>query len=115
MMPSAWRTALVLAVAGTVAAFQMPPSPLRTTVVVRSDRQVEAVTSDDPLVRKLEAEVAALSGGAGLDSLLNPAKLINVERELVDLRARADAGDDSAELAAEIEKKEGVASAPPAY
>jgi len=108
-MPSAWRTALVLAVAGTVAAFQMPPSPLRTTVVVRSDRQVEAVTSDDPLVRKLEAEVAALSGGAGLDALLNPAKLINVERELIDLRARADAGDDSADLAAEIEKKEGVA------
>lgn len=73
------------------------------------DASQEVVLADDPLVKRLEAEVAALSGGAGLDSLLNPAKLINVERELVDLRARRDAGDSSSKLAETIAAKESVA------
>ena len=52
-----------------------------------------------------------MNNGASLDALLNPAKLINIERELVDLRAQRDAGDSSAELLALIDKKEGVAYA----
>ena len=47
---------------------------------------VREVLSDDPLVMRLEAEVAAANGGKGLDSILNPAKLINLEREILRLR-----------------------------
>ena len=49
--------------------------------------EVQEVTSDDPLVQRIAAEVAEINNGASMDALLNPAKLINVERELIELRA----------------------------
>ena len=67
------------------------------------------MTSDDPLVQRIAAEVAEINNGASMDALLNPAKLINVERELIELRARRDAGDSSSDLLKQIEKKESVA------
>ena len=80
----------------------------RAVGALRSD-QTEQVFDDDPLVMRITAEVNALNGGAGLDALLNPAKLINTERDLVDLRARRDAGDASDDLAKQIASKEAVA------
>ncbi|KAJ1454963.1 hypothetical protein M885DRAFT_520871 [Pelagophyceae sp. CCMP2097] len=83
---------------------------LRRGVVLRSDRGQEVIAADDPLVKRVEAEVAAATGGKGLDSLLNPAKLLNIERDLVDLRSRVgQPGEDDAELFAMISKKEAVA------
>lgn len=61
-----------------------PPEPPKP-------REEAVITADDPLVLRVAAEVAEVTGGASLDSLLNPAKLLNVERELVELRARREA------------------------
>lgn len=74
---------------------------------------VREVLSDDPLVMRLEAEVAAANGGKGLDSILNPAKLINLEREILRLREElegldaANAADAAVrdEIEASIDKK----------
>ena len=54
-------------------------------------------------------QVAEATGGAGLDALLNPAKLINIERDLVDLRLRLETDGETPELLAEISKKEAQA------
>lgn len=69
----------------------------------------EEISADDPLVARVSAEVAEATGGAGLESLLNPAKLLNVERELVDLRAQRVDGVVDEELEQTIKKKEGIA------
>lgn len=61
-----------------------PPEPPKP-------REEAVITADDPLVLRVAAEVAEVNGGASLDSLLNPAKLLNVERELVELRERREA------------------------
>ena len=67
------------------------------------------MSSDDPLVQRVAAEVAQITG-ADLDSLLNPAKLINVERDLVLLRSQRDALTERDEdLEAQIAKKEAIA------
>ena len=42
----------------------------------------------DPFVAELTDEVRQITGGAGLDSLMNPAKVVNLERELIALRAQ---------------------------
>lgn len=74
-----------------------------------------AIMSDDPMIIKLEAECARLNGRAwnselGLTQLLNPSKVVNLERELTGLRATLEAGvDDEAErtkLEAVINAKE---------
>ena len=63
------------------------------------------------LAVRVEAEVRRINNGEGFDALLNPGKLMSIERGLVGLRARlADAegknGALSAELAEEIEREE---------
>ena len=76
-----------------------PPSKLSSQVL----------RADDPLVQRVAAEVAEVTGGASLDALLNPAKLLNVERELVELRAKLEASPGDQDLEKVIEKKEGIA------
>lgn len=44
------------------------------------------LTSDDPFVRRIEAQIFEESG-VGLEELLNPAKVINLERDLYNLRS----------------------------
>merc|ERR1740124_1147160 len=44
------------------------------------------MTSDDPFVRRIEAQIMEESG-VGLEELLNPAKVINLERDLYNLRS----------------------------
>jgi hypothetical protein len=45
-----------------------------------------ALTSDDPFVRMIDMSVRNENGGIGLDGLLNPAKVVNLERDLYNLR-----------------------------
>ena len=51
-----------------------------------SPLQDEEFTSDDPFVRRIDEEVRKESG-VGLDELLNPAKVVNLERDLFNLRS----------------------------
>lgn len=44
------------------------------------------MTSDDPFVQQIDAGIQR-DFGVGLDDLLNPAKVVNLERELYNLRA----------------------------
>eukprot|EP00978_Attheya_sp_CCMP212_P013759 scaffold34610_cov50-Attheya_sp.AAC.4 len=44
------------------------------------------MTSDDPFVRRIDAEIQK-DVGVSLDELLNPAKVVNLERDLYNLRA----------------------------
>ena len=46
----------------------------------------EELTSDDPFVRKIDEQIQA-DFGVGLDELLNPAKVVNLERDLFNLRS----------------------------
>lgn len=43
------------------------------------------MTSDDPFVKRIDAEIQR-DFGVGLDELLNPAKVVNLERDLFNLR-----------------------------
>lgn len=47
----------------------------------------EELTSDDPFVRRISDQIQ-LEFGVPLDELLNPAKVVNLERDLVNLRAQ---------------------------
>eukprot|EP00634_Sargassococcus_sp_CCMP2135_P010417 CAMPEP_0198647664 /NCGR_PEP_ID=MMETSP1467-20131203/2895_1 /TAXON_ID=1462469 /ORGANISM="unid. sp., Strain CCMP2135" /LENGTH=348 /DNA_ID=CAMNT_0044383319 /DNA_START=21 /DNA_END=1067 /DNA_ORIENTATION=- len=87
-----------------------PPAGVVRVRVVRAQEQEEVMRAEDPLVQRVAAEVAEATGGASLDVLLNPAKLLNVERELVELRAKRDALSTRDEaLEAQIAAKEAVA------
>ena len=101
----------IVLLATGAAALVAPPARRCRPTARRADRveEVQEVTSDDPLVQRIAAEVAEINNGASMDALLNPAKLINVERELIELRAQRDAGDASPDLLKQIEKKESVA------
>jgi hypothetical protein len=44
------------------------------------------MTSDDPFVKQIDASIKA-DFGVGLDDLLNPAKVVNLERDLYNLRS----------------------------
>ncbi len=44
-----------------------------------------ALTSDDPFVQRIDAEIRR-DVGVSLDELLNPAKVVNLERDLAQLR-----------------------------
>eukprot|EP00551_Chaetoceros_affinis_P001529 CAMPEP_0203657744 /NCGR_PEP_ID=MMETSP0088-20131115/45981_1 /ASSEMBLY_ACC=CAM_ASM_001087 /TAXON_ID=426623 /ORGANISM="Chaetoceros affinis, Strain CCMP159" /LENGTH=343 /DNA_ID=CAMNT_0050519197 /DNA_START=125 /DNA_END=1156 /DNA_ORIENTATION=+ len=46
----------------------------------------DELTSDDPFVQKINAQIQEESG-VNLDELLNPAKVVNLERDLVNLRS----------------------------
>mmetsp|Transcript_32013 Transcript_32013/g.63826 ORF Transcript_32013/g.63826 Transcript_32013/m.63826 type:complete len:231 (-) Transcript_32013:3-695(-) len=57
-----------------------------------STQDPDAIMSDDPMIVKLEDMCAELNGGdwneeVGLMQLLNPSKVVNLERELTELRA----------------------------
>ena len=67
----------------------------RTTVLRMSDMDPDAIMSDDPMVVKLEARCAEINGkywngDLGLTQLLNPSKVVNLEREIVALQAGLD-------------------------
>jgi hypothetical protein len=103
-MRRASTCALLVACAHALVA---PPRRCARNTARRSDPEV--TMSDDPLVQRIAAEVAEINNGASMDALLNPAKLINVERELIELRAQRDGGDTSPDVLKAIEKKESVA------
>jgi hypothetical protein len=67
----------------------------------------EETAADQALIARVAAEVQRDSG-VDLDQLINPSKVINLERELVKLRAELSAASSStsAELQSTIEKKE---------
>ncbi len=47
----------------------------------------DELTSDDPFVQRINEQIQAESG-VNLDELLNPAKVVNLERDLVNLRSQ---------------------------
>ncbi|KAJ8603031.1 hypothetical protein CTAYLR_001590 [Chrysophaeum taylorii] len=98
----AWSVVVVVVLGFVPQKRNEPPPPRRLF------SEPEVLTSDDPLVQRVALEVAEATGGASLDALLNPAKLINVERELVELRGKRGAVRDEA-LEDLIAKKEAVA------
>jgi len=51
-----------------------------------SVRPSDELTSEDPFVKAIDASIQA-EMGVGLDELLNPAKVVNLERELYNLRS----------------------------
>eukprot|EP00584_Thalassiosira_punctigera_P009302 CAMPEP_0172535316 /NCGR_PEP_ID=MMETSP1067-20121228/7382_1 /TAXON_ID=265564 ORGANISM="Thalassiosira punctigera, Strain Tpunct2005C2" /NCGR_SAMPLE_ID=MMETSP1067 /ASSEMBLY_ACC=CAM_ASM_000444 /LENGTH=355 /DNA_ID=CAMNT_0013320245 /DNA_START=13 /DNA_END=1080 /DNA_ORIENTATION=- len=66
------------------------------------------MTSDDPFVRSIDESVRR-DTGVGLDELLNPAKVVNLERDLYNLRAELAAltgGPDADAIQSKIDKKE---------
>eukprot|EP00548_Thalassiothrix_antarctica_P005548 CAMPEP_0194133154 /NCGR_PEP_ID=MMETSP0152-20130528/3447_1 /TAXON_ID=1049557 /ORGANISM="Thalassiothrix antarctica, Strain L6-D1" /LENGTH=347 /DNA_ID=CAMNT_0038828417 /DNA_START=94 /DNA_END=1137 /DNA_ORIENTATION=- len=70
----------------------------------------QPMTSDDPFVQSIDAGIRA-DFGVGLDDLLNPAKVVNLERELFQLREElGECNKDDREtlemIATKIEKKE---------
>ncbi|KAJ1627393.1 hypothetical protein T492DRAFT_1025380 [Pavlovales sp. CCMP2436] len=80
-------------------------APLLVRASSNAPEQFDAL-ADAELVARLEAEVQELTG-SGLDGLLNPMKLVGLERELVKMRAELGALDPtSAEAAAVLEKIE---------
>ena len=69
----------------------------------------QPMTSDDPFVQSIDAGIRA-DFGVGLDDLLNPAKVVNLERELYQLREELASTSDQATIESiekSIEKKEG--------
>merc|ERR1712151_462526 len=70
-----------------------PPNQVLACRAAKADTEnPEATMGDDPIVIKLEEECARLNGKAwrpkyGLMQLVNPSKTVNLERELIELRA----------------------------
>lgn len=65
------------------------------------------MTSDDPFVQRIDAGIRE-DFGVGLDDLLNPAKVVNLERELYQLKEELQNTDDTATIESiqnSIEKK----------
>mmetsp|Transcript_22782 Transcript_22782/g.43804 ORF Transcript_22782/g.43804 Transcript_22782/m.43804 type:complete len:414 (-) Transcript_22782:136-1377(-) len=76
--------------------------------VEQASREDE-IMSDDPMVIRIEEECARMNGQnwspeLGLQQLLNPSKVINLERDLIDLRAKLNATTASEERIALQEK-----------
>lgn len=72
------------------------------------DNPEQPMTSDDPFVQNIDAGIRK-DFGVGLDDLLNPAKVVNLERELYQLREELQSTSDAAtieSIAKSIEKKE---------
>ena len=68
----------------------------------------QPMTSDDPFVQNIDAGIRK-DFGVGLDDLLNPAKVVNLERELYQLREELQNTNDRdtiESIATSIEKKE---------
>lgn len=72
------------------------------------DNPEQPMTSDDPFVKNIDAGIRE-DFGVGLDDLLNPAKVVNLERELYQLREELQSTTDKdiiESITASIEKKE---------
>jgi len=72
------------------------------------DSPEQPMTSDDPFVKSIDAGIRK-DFGVGLDDLLNPAKVVNLERELYQLRQELETTDDESIIESVkklIEKKE---------
>jgi len=72
------------------------------------DNPEQPMTSDDPFVQNIDAGIRE-DFGVGLDDLLNPAKVVNLERELYQLREELQSTSDREtieSIATSIEKKE---------
>jgi len=72
------------------------------------DNPEQPMTSDDPFVQNIDAGIRK-DFGVGLDDLLNPAKVVNLERELYQLREELQKTSDREtieSIATSIEKKE---------
>jgi len=77
-------------------------------VAPEMDDPEQPMTSDDPFVQNIDAGIRK-DFGVGLDDLLNPAKVVNLERELYQLREELQSTSDRAtveSIAKSIEKKE---------
>lgn len=75
---------------------------------VLSEMEQEELTEDEALIQKIMDEVMTESG-VELDQLINPAKVVNLERSLVKLKAELETCSDQSrieEINQEIEKKE---------
>jgi hypothetical protein len=73
------------------------------------DDPEQPMTSDDPFVQNIDAGIRS-DFGVGLDDLLNPAKVVNLERELYQLREELETTTDESIIESinnSIEKKEG--------
>lgn len=73
------------------------------------DNPEQPMTSDDPFVQNIDAGIRK-DFGVGLDDLLNPAKVVNLERELYQLREELESTSDQTiieSIEKSIEKKEG--------
>jgi hypothetical protein len=73
------------------------------------DDPEQPMTSDDPFVQNIDAGIRK-EFGVGLDDLLNPAKVVNLERELYQLREELETTVDESIIESiknSIEKKEG--------
>lgn len=73
------------------------------------DNPEQPMTSDDPFVQNIDAGIRK-DFGVGLDDLLNPAKVVNLERELYQLREELQSTSDPSTIESiekSIEKKEG--------
>ena len=91
----------------SVARIGMYRTTLRATDSNTLKEQVEAEFVNEELVRRVEAEVRELTGG-GLDGLMNPSTVLNLERDLIDLNNQYALEKDSgkrAELNAKMQKK----------
>lgn len=100
----------------------LPAVALRPSRVLARARLVRASSTggdeefdaeaDAALVNRLEAEVVALTG-TGLDGLLNPMKLVNLERDLIKLRSELEqlpeGSPEAAAIRETIEQKEETA------
>ena len=72
------------------------------------DDPEQPMTSDDPFVQNIDAGIRK-DFGVGLDDLLNPAKVVNLERELYQLREELESTTDQSiveSITNSIEKKE---------
>jgi len=73
------------------------------------DDPEQPMTSDDPFVQNIDAGIRK-DFGVGLDDLLNPAKVVNLERELYQLREELESTTDQSAIESitnSIDKKEG--------
>jgi len=72
------------------------------------DNNVLLLTSNDPFVQRIDAEIRR-DVGVSLDELLNPAKVVNLERDLYNLRLELEetkVEDDRISISSKIDKKE---------
>ncbi|CAM9162701.1 unnamed protein product, partial [Choristocarpus tenellus] len=105
------KGALGAQVYGRSVLHQVPSSPFATgksTTVLNAEMTDEEFAQDQALIARVAMEVQEETG-VELEQLINPFKVVNLERDLVKLRAALEDGPSTArreEIEAEIAKKE---------